>query len=290
MTEHATETRSITIALIAYSVLVVLQLAAYYLTNILLLLAQGLEMLSDVLVSSFLLLSTFWSRKPADEFHPFGHGRAQNVAALVSATILIFFMSIETLREAIPKFFEPSEGAAFQNTNLALIVILVGMITVAVPTVEIWRSKERGPSVRAQLVALLKDEVSYVAALVGVVLISQGYYMADPVVSAFVAAVIALGGLYLLKDNVHYLIGRAPSKDFMGRVVTAAKSVKGVLGVHDLKAQYVGPNAISAGLHIEVARGISIEEANRISEEVAEAVSRETGCQYCMIHVDAASS
>jgi len=93
MTEHAAETRGIKIALIGYLLLVVLQLATYFFTNILVLLAQALEMVSDVLVSTFLLLSAFWSRKPADEFHMFGHGRAQNVAALVSATILISFKS-----------------------------------------------------------------------------------------------------------------------------------------------------------------------------------------------------
>jgi len=288
MTEHATETRGIKIALIGYLILVILQLATYYFTNILVLFAQALEMLSDVLVSTFLLLSIYWSRKPADEFHMFGHGRAQNVAALVSAAILIFFMSLEAFREAIPKLFQ-AEASEFQNPNLALIVILVGMFVVAIPTIDILRVKARGASAKAQLVALLKDEVSYVAALIAVVLVTQGYYLADPLASLFVAAVIALGGLYLFKDNVHYLVGRAPSRDFMEKVELTAKSVKGVLGVHDLKAEYVGPNLVHTGFHIEVAKGTPIEEADRITEEVKERVSRETGCQHCVIHVDPAN-
>jgi len=288
MTEHASETRGIKIALIGYLILVILQLATYYFTNILVLFAQALEMLSDVLVSTFLLLSIFWSRKPADEFHMFGHGRAQNVAALVSAAILIFFMSLEAFREAIPKLFQ-AEASEFQNPNLALIVILVGMFVVAIPTIDILRVKARGASAKAQLVALLKDEVSYVAALIAVVLVTQGYYLADPLASLFVAAVIALGGLYLFKDNVHYLVGRAPSSEFMEKVELTAKSVKGVLGVHDLKAEYVGPNLVHTGFHIEVAKGTPIEEADRITEEVKERVSRETGCQHCVIHVDPAN-
>jgi len=290
MTEQATETRGIKIALIGYSILVVMQLATFYLTNILVLLAQALEMLSDVLVSTFLLLSAFWSRKPADEFHMFGHGRAQNVAALVSATILIFFMSLETFREAIPKFFQVPEASEFQNANLALIVILLGMFVVAIPTIDILRVKARGASAKAQLVSLIKDEVSYVAALAAVVLVAQGYYLADPLASLFVAAVIALGGFYLFKDNVHYLVGRAPSKEFIEKVEATAKSVKGVLGVHDLKAEYVGPNVVHTGFHIEVAKGTPIEEADRIAEAVKERVSRETGCQHCVIHVDPANN
>jgi len=288
MTEHSTDTRGIKIALLAYLILVVLQLVTYIVTNILVLLAQAIEMLSDVLISSFLLLSAYWSRKPADEFHMFGHGRAQNVASLVSATILIFFMSLETFREAVPKLFQVPEASEFQNANLALIVVFLGMFVVAIPTIDILRVKTRGASAKAQLVSLLKDEISYVAALTAVVLVAQGYYLADPLASTFVAAVIALGGLYLFKDNVQYLVGRAPSREFMEKVESTAKSVKGVLGVHDLKAEYVGPNVVHTGFHIEVAKGTPIEEADRIAEEVNQRVSRETGCQHCVIHVDPA--
>jgi len=290
MTDPATEIRGIKIALAGYLILVVVQLATYYLTNILVLLAQALEMLSDVLISTFLLLSAFWSRKPADEFHMLGHGRAQNVAALVSATILISFMSLETFREAIPKFFQALGASEFQNTNLALIVILVGMFVVAIPIIDILRVKARGASVKAQLISLLKDEISYVAALIAIVLVAQGYYLADPLASMFVATVIAIGGLYLFKDNVHYLVGRAPSRQFMEKIESTAKSVKGVLGVHDLKAEYVGRTIVHAGFHVEVAKGTPIEEADRIAHEVEKRVSRETGCQHCVIHVDPANN
>jgi len=169
-------------------------------------------------------------------------------------------------------------------------VILVGMFVVAIPTVDILRVKARGASVKAQLIALLKDEVSYVAALIALVLVAQGYHLADSLASIFVAAVIAISGFYLLKDNFHYLVGRAPSNDFMEKVESTAKSVKGVLGVHDLKAEYVGPNLVHAGFHIEVTKGMPIEEADRIADEVKERVSRETGCQHCVIHVDPANN
>lgn len=62
--------------------------------------------------------------------------------------------------------------------------------------------------------------------------------------------------------------------------------MKGILGVYDLKAEYVGSNVIHVGFHIEVARGTPIEEADRIAEEVKEMISGETGCRHCVIHVD----
>jgi len=76
----------------------------------------------------------------------------------------------------------------------------------------------------------------------------------------------------------------------MEKIELTARSVEGVLGVHDLMAEYVGPYAVHTGFHIEVAEGTPIEEADRIAEEVKERVSRETGCQHCVIHVDPADS
>lgn len=280
----------IKIALVSYFALVVIQLAAYFLTNILVLFAQALEMLSDVLVSAFLLMSVYWSHKPADELHMFGHGRVQNVASLVSATILVFFMSLETFREAVQKFSQAPEFSGSQNITLALLVVMVSMVILAIPTIDILRTGLKEASVKTQVVALLKDEFSYVVSLLAIALVGQGYYLADPAASTIIALVIAISGIYLFKENVHYLIGKAPGKQFLEKVESAAKSVEGVLNVHDLKAEFVGPNIVHAGFHIVVARGTPIEEADRIAEEVREKVSRETGCQHCTIHVDPAET
>lgn len=289
MTEqHAVDTRSIKIALTAYIILFALQLGTYFWTGITVLLAQSLEVLSDVMVSAFLLLSILWSRKPADESHMFGHGRAQNVASLVAAIILIAFMSLEVFREAVPKLFQSHGESEFRNTNLALLVIGISMVVLAIPLIDILRVKTKGASMKAQLVQLLKDEVAYVPALIGVILVAQGYYSADPIASVIIAIVIALSGLYLFKDNIHYLVGKAPDRQFMGRLESTVRSVNGVLGIHDLKAEYVGPNMVHTGFHIEVANGTPIEEADRIAEEVKEMVIRETGCQHCVIHIDPA--
>ena len=287
MTGDSAEARGLKIALTGYSALFLLQLATYVSTSILVLLAEALHSLSDVLISAFLLLAVYWSKKPPDEYHMFGHGRAQNVAALVSATIFISFMSLEMFREAIPRFFESDTGE-FRNTDLGLLVTVVGMFVVTVPAIDILRIKSKGASAKAQLVALIKDEFSYAAALIGLFLVAQGYHLADPIASAIVGIVIAFGGLYLLKDNFHQLVGKAPSREFMEQVELTARSVRGVLGVHDLRAEYVGPNLVHTGFHIEIARGTPIEEADRIAEEVKERVTRETGCKYCVIHVDPA--
>jgi divalent metal cation (Fe/Co/Zn/Cd) transporter len=57
--------------------------------------------------------------------------------------------------------------------------------------------------------------------------------------------------------------------------------------VHDLRAEYIRPDTVHAGMHIEVRRGLLIEEADDIATEVHQVVRQSIGCRYCVIHVDA---
>ncbi len=285
MEQQFKDTRGIKIALAVSVILVVLQLTTYFLTNIIAQLAAAFDSLSDVIISGFLWLSIYLSHKPADERHMFGHGRAQNVAALISASMLIFWLSFGAFQSAIPKFFQ-SAPSEFQNVELALAVSVIAIIAYAIPFVDILRRKSKSPALKAQTIALLEMEVAFTAVLIGVILTAQGYSLADPLVSVFIASVIAISGVYLLKDNVSYLIGQSPSEEFMRSVKSTALSVRGVLGVHDLKAEFVDPSIVHAGFHIEIARGTPVEEADKIAEETQKKVSKETGCQYCVIHID----
>jgi ferrous-iron efflux pump FieF len=84
------------------------------------------------------------------------------------------------------------------------------------------------------------------------------------------------------------LLGRSPGPEHLANIECLALSVPGVLGVHDLRAEYIGPNVVHAGLHIVVQRGLPIEEADRIAEQVNDKLHQGTDSSYCVIHVDAA--
>jgi divalent metal cation (Fe/Co/Zn/Cd) transporter len=87
-------------------------------TGVMALFAEALHTLSDIFISGFLLVATLWSRKKADEVHMFGYGRAQNVAALVAATLFISFTSLKLYEEAIPRLFA-SDEASYQRSLLS---------------------------------------------------------------------------------------------------------------------------------------------------------------------------
>lgn len=64
--------------------------------------------------------------------------------------------------------------------------------------------------------------------------------------------------------------------------------MEGVLGVHDIRAEYIGPQTVHVSMHIEVKKGTPIEEASRIADVVREKVHGSVKGGYCVIHVDAA--
>lgn len=278
--------RASKLALGVYTLIFAAKLATYFMTGVMALMAEALHILSDVFIFAFLLVAAIWSRKASDQTQMFGYGRAQNVAALVAATLFISFTSFELYREAIPRLFR-SQESAYQNLNWAIGVIVISMLLVAVPLIGLVRQKTRGAAAKAQLVEMFNDELGLLSALVGTLFILWGFPIADPIASLVVATIIAWNAVRLFRENASLLLGRSPGPEFQARVEREARSVPGVLGVHEYRAEYVGADVVHAGMHIEVERGLPIEEADRIAEEVRRRIHEDTEADYCVIHVDA---
>ncbi len=283
---HETEDlRSIRLTLWIYAVIFAGKLAAYFLTGVMAVFAEALHTLSDIFIAGFLLLALLWARKKADAEHMFGHGRVQNAAALVAATLFISFTSLRLYEEAITRLLHPHE-AAHQNLGLALGVLLVSMLVAAAPLVTLLRQKTRGAVAKAQFLELINDELGLLAALLGTLLVMWGRPVADPLAAILVATIIAVNAIGLFRENLSFLLGRAPEPRLMEAVRQAALSTTGVLSVHNLRAEVIGPGTVHTALHIEIKRGTSIEQADAIATEVKARIHKLTDYGYCIVHAD----
>jgi cation diffusion facilitator family transporter len=285
--QKSDDIRSLQLTLGVYVLIFGMKLAAYLMSGVMALLAESLHTLSDIFVAGFLLVATLYSRKQADDTHMFGYGRTQNVAALVAATLFLSFTSFELYKEAIPRLFR-TEVTTYQNLPLALGVLAVSMVIAAAPLVALIRQKTRGAAAKALLMELINDELGLLAALIGTLFILWGQPLADPLAAIVVATIIAYNGVRLFLENFSFLLGRAPGPAYMAEVERLARSVPGVLDIHDLRAEYIGPDTVHAGMHIVVQRGLPIEEAERIAEDVRQRIHQGTDVGFCVIHVDAA--
>jgi cation diffusion facilitator family transporter len=283
--KESADLRVLKIALVAYVLVFALKLVVYFMSGVMALLAEAMHTLSDIFVSAFLLAAAYYSRKSADQKHMFGYGRAQNIAALVAATLFISFTSYKLYEEAIPRLFQ-SEEPAYQNLWLAIGVIAVSIIIAAVPLIQLYLQKTRGAAAKAQFMESVNDELGLFAALVGILFIMWGKPIADPIASIVVATIIAYNGFKLFGENWSFLLGRSPGSEYLAKIESLARSVPNVMGVHDLRAEYIGPDLVHAGLHIEIPRRTPIEEADRIAEEVERRIHDGSQAGFCTIHVD----
>jgi ferrous-iron efflux pump FieF len=285
---ESSDVRNLRLAVAVYAVILVAKVAAYLASGIVALFAEALHTLSDIFISGFLLIAAVYSRREADDTHMFGYGRAQNIAALVAATLFISITSFELYREAIPRLFRPYE-TEYDNLSLALAVIVGSMLAAAIPLARLFTQKNRGAAAKAQLMELVNDQLGLVAALVATILIAIGFPLADPIAAVIVATIIAANAIALFRDSASFLLGRSPGPEFMAELDRAARSVPGVVNVRGLRAEFIGPDTVHAGLHIEVAQQLTIGEGARIVEEVRQRVHQATRAGYCYIEIDPSS-
>ena len=236
------ELGALRLAVALYVVVFALKLGVYFVTGAMALLAEALHTLSDIIVSGFLWVAAILSRKRADRDHAFGHARAENVGALVAATLFLSFTSLKLYEDAIPRLFR-SEHAPPENLPWAVGVLLLSMVVAAAPMAKLLVQKQRGPAARAQLMELFNDQLGLLAAMAGILLTMRGHALADPVAALVVATIIAVNGVRLFAENSSFLLGRSPGPEFLEEAKRIALSVPGVLDVHDLRAEQTGPPA-----------------------------------------------
>ncbi len=277
------EIRSLYLTVGFYAIIIIIKLIAYFSSHVMALLAESFHTLSDLFISGFLLIAILWSRKSADKEHMFGHGRAQNVAALLAATLFLSFTSYKLYEEAIPKLFRPA-SLTHENLPIAIGVLIVSMFIAAAPLVSLIRQRALGAAARAQMIELVNDELGLLAALIGTIFIALGFPLADPIATIIVATIIAVNAIGVFRDNLGLVLGKSPGPEYIEKVRQIAMTTEGVLGVVGPWAEFIGPDSIHVDLQVKVASGISIDDANAIARSVSQRVQKETNCLYCSVH------
>ena len=279
----AKEIRSLYITVGIYAIIVIIKLIAYFSTHVMALLAESFHTLSDLFISGFLLVALMWSRKGADKDHMFGHGRAQNVAALLAATLFLSFTSYKLYEEAIPRLFHPA-SPGHENLPVAIGVLVGSMIIAGIPLISLVRQRKLGAAAKAQMIELVNDELGVLAALVGTIFISLGYPLADPIATIIVATIIAVNAIGVFRENLGLVLGKSPGPEYIDKIRQLAMSTPGVLDVVGPWAEYIGPDSIHVDLQVKVATGITIDAANLIARAVRQRVQAELDCLYCSVH------
>ncbi|WP_224268201.1 cation diffusion facilitator family transporter [Haloprofundus salinisoli] len=258
--------------------------AVWYTTGSLAVGSEAVNSLSDAVYSFVVLAGLYITTQPPDLDHPHGHERIEPFVSLFVA-VGIFAAGAAVLWQAVRSVLTGSYG---ETVGLAAVGVLAAS---AVAKYALYRycrrvgERENSPALVAAALDNRNDILTAGAALVGVLGTRLGAPILDPVAAAVVSLGIGYTGYEIVRDNVNYLVGRAPPEDLRSEIIRRALSHPDVRGAHDVVAHYVGPE-IDVSLHIEVEGDMTVREAHDIETDIVVSIREISEVDDVFVHVD----
>jgi cation diffusion facilitator family transporter len=250
-------------------------------------LGDSLNNLTDIAVSCVILYSFHISARPADEHHPYGHGRAESILA-VAVSSLVISMGILVIREALSDLGSPDIDA--NVSTVGWILAFTGVKAFLAAFAFTTARKIKSGAIRADAWNHLSDMLisMVVAAGVAVTVLYPDYKILDPVLAVGIGAFVIGVGVKLVRDSAANLMGTAPDKATLKEVANCARQVRGVIGVHQIEIhEYGAYKAIS--MHIQVSESMGAADAHAIADNVEKRVRKKFGTRP-LVHIDPVKS
>ncbi|MGB9978242.1 cation diffusion facilitator family transporter [Methanobacterium sp.] len=230
------------------------------------LVVEAAHTFSDILTSAIAFIGFKIGLKPADKDHPYGHGKAEPLMGLV-IVIFLAIISYEIFSEVYQKLML---GAALTPPSyLAAVMAIIGIgANYALTSYSMKIGKKlNSPAIIADANHQKVDIFACVAILIGIIGSRMGMPILDPLVGGFVGILILKTAFDVAYENVNHIMGKIPSDGLINDINSAALSINGIYGVHDIKVNYMGPYA-STELHVEVNGNLTLKEAHKLAHTV----------------------
>ncbi len=272
MTDRAKQGRRVSgISLAINGGLSVVKLVTGVVGNSYALIADAIESLGDVLSSMIVWSGFVIASKPPDEDHPYGHGKAEPLAALAVSAMLIGAAGLIAF-QAAQGIRQPHDSPA-PYTLIVLLAVVV--IKEAMYRYEwaVARSIESA-AIAADAWHHRGDAITSLAAGVGITIAllgGKGYESADDWAALAGCSIILINGLRFARFSVQELMDAVPQTALPGAVEEAALRVEGAKHVEKVLLRKMGP-AVYVDLHLEVDPSVSVLEAHEIAHRVKAAI------------------
>jgi cation diffusion facilitator family transporter len=269
-------------SLVAALGLVALKLAAATATGSLALLSESAHSGLDAAVTALTLYAVAVASRPPDADHPYGHGKAENIAAMVEAVALLV-LAITLGREAILRLMHP--GPAISTAWYAFAVMGVSMALDAVRfrVLSVTGRKYHSPALIADSINFKADLLTSAAVLLGLAAVKLGFQQADAIGGLAVAGYVGFQAFLIGRRSIDALMDRAPA-GAVGRIRRAAGGIPGV-EVRRVRLRYAGGQP-QTDVVVGVSRTVPLERAHSLTEAVEEAIrSVEPGADV-VVHVE----
>ena len=259
------------------SALILLKAIAGTITGSVALLTEALHSATDLVASIVALFSVRAADVPADESHPYGHEKIEDMAAAIEG-VLILVGSVVIAFEAVRHLIE---GTGVQRLGVGIAVLAVSIVVNLLVSRTLSRRAEATGSLAlaADAAHLTTDMLSSGGVLAALAVVAvTGWDWLDPVVALVVAAVVAVTGVRILTRSSRVLVDETlpdPELDAI-RDVVSAFAERGIVGFHELRGRQAGARR-HVDLHVQFRSGTSLEDAHRTAHMLQDAIRERLG-------------
>lgn len=270
-------------------VLVIVKILTGLFFNSVALIADGIHSISDLLSDVFVILGIRHSLKPADDEHPFGHGKFEYVLSLMLG-VFILIIAYGLGKEILVNF---NEEVVIPSLVTLIVVIFVVIIKLFLARYLIKKGEEEDSQIiKASGRESLTDVFSSIVVFIGILAVLIGERIdnsflikGDKIASVIIVLFIVNIGIRIIYDAITSLQGKAVNPKICAVYKEVIKSVEGVIDVDNVDMITYGPY-YQALIEIQVDGNMTVTEGHDIAEKVTEILNKDEKICHVVVHVN----
>jgi cation diffusion facilitator family transporter len=278
--------RAAAVSIVSNALLIALKVAAGLATGSIAILTEAAHSAIDLVASIIAFFSVRKADQPADEDHPYGHQKVENLAAAIEGMLILVGAGV-IVYESVRRL---SEGAEVHSLGIGIAV--VGFSALANLGVSTYLYRQAGltdsPALEGDAAHLRTDAATSFGVLIGLVLVElTGVVALDAITALVVAVAIVVAGVRIISRSSRVLVDEALPA---GELDAVREAIEGhgaaeIVGFHKLRARRAGSRRY-VDLHVQFREGTSLQQAHEISHELQRAIGERVRGADVLIHLE----
>lgn len=275
--------RAATASMVVAITLLLAKLLAWSISDSASVLSSLVDSLMDIAASTVNFFAVRYALMPPDEDHPFGHTKAEGLAALVQSAFIMGSAGALFIY-VVDRLFNPQPLGAL--TESIGVMLFSALLTSALVLYQRWVFRQTGSlAIKADSAHYYGDILSSLAVVVALIAAWFEYYWLDPLVALLIGCILLHSVYDIVKDALAVLMDKAMSEEDENKVRSIILGEAGVQGVHDLKTRQAGAVQFIQ-FHLALDGQLPLVQAHDIGDQVERQILLQFPRAEILIHQD----
>lgn len=252
-------------------------------TNSIAIVMDALNNLSDALSSIITIVGTRLAGKAPDRHHTLGHGRYEDLTAMVIA-VIVLYAGITAFQESVKNILSP-ETPSYSNVSLIIVGAAVAVKLLLGRYVKSVGTKINSESLIASGSDALFDSIISISTLVAAGIYIVSGVSLEAYLGALIAVFIIKAGIDMLRENISKILGERADSRLTKEIKDTILEIDGISGAYDLLLHNYGPNTVIGEVHIEVPDTFTAATIDELTRQIQEKVYNKYGIAIATVGV-----